>query len=94
MNPLELRDQGGHSETSKNDWIRLCASISYENKTAHKTSSRNSTLSIPIKFYVQCLLYYHHSQKYFTISENAPGIYDKEILFSFFSVIAMLNTTP
>ena len=28
MNPLELKDQGGHSETSKNGWIRLCASIS------------------------------------------------------------------
>ena len=28
MNLLELRDQGGHSETSKNGWIRLSASIS------------------------------------------------------------------
>ena len=27
-NPLELRDQGGHSETSKHVWIRLLASIS------------------------------------------------------------------
>ena len=46
-----------------------------------------------MKIYMRHLLYHHHSQKYFTISENAPGIYDKKILFSFFSVIAMLNAT-
>ena len=28
MDPLELRDPGSHSETSKNDWIKLCASVS------------------------------------------------------------------
>ena len=44
MNPLKLRDQSGYSETIKNDCIRLCASISEETKTAHKISSRNSTL--------------------------------------------------
>ena len=64
----------GHSEKSKNDWIRLCASISQETKTAHKISSRNSTSCIPIKIYVQSLLYHHHSQKCLAISENAPGI--------------------
>ena len=26
MNPLNLRDQWGYSETGKNGWIRLCAS--------------------------------------------------------------------
>ena len=26
--PLKLRDQGSHSETNKNGWIRFCASIS------------------------------------------------------------------
>ena len=26
MKPLELRDQWGHSGTSKSGWIRLCAS--------------------------------------------------------------------
>ena len=35
MNPLRLRDQRGYSETSKNGWIRLRASISQETKTAH-----------------------------------------------------------
>ena len=44
MNPLKLRDPWGYSKTSKNGWIRLCASISSEVKTAHKISSRNSTL--------------------------------------------------
>ena len=58
---------------SKNDWIRLCASISWETKFAHKILSRNSTLSIPIKMYVRSLLYHHHSQKYLTISEKVPG---------------------
>ena len=27
INPLELRDNGGDSETDKNGWMRLCASI-------------------------------------------------------------------
>ena len=40
MNPLKLKDQWGYSETGKNE----CASISYETKTAHKISSRNSAL--------------------------------------------------
>ena len=44
MNPLKLRDKWGYSETSKSDWIRLFVSISYETKTSHKISSRNSTL--------------------------------------------------
>ena len=44
MNPLKLRDQWGYSETSENGWIRLCSSISWETKTAHKISPRNSTL--------------------------------------------------
>ena len=44
MNPLKLRDQWGYSEASKNGWIRLCASISQETNSAHKISSRNSTL--------------------------------------------------
>ena len=44
MNPLKLRDQWDYSETNKNGWIRLCASISWETKTAHKISSGNSTL--------------------------------------------------
>ena len=44
MNPLNLRDQWGYSETSKNGSIRLCASVSWETKTAHKISSRNNTL--------------------------------------------------
>ena len=43
MNLWELRDQWRHSETSKNDWIRLCASISEETKTAHIVSTKNST---------------------------------------------------
>ena len=60
MNLLGLRDQGDHSETSKNDWITMRASISKENKTAHKTSSRNSTLNILIKIYVRPFLYHHH----------------------------------
>ena len=52
MNPFELRDQGDYSETIKNGWIRLCVSISQENKTAQETSSRKSALGIPIKIYV------------------------------------------
>ena len=51
---MKLRDQGGHSEISKNVWIRLCASIFWETKTAHKIISRNSALIIPIKIYVRC----------------------------------------
>ena len=43
MNLWELRDQWRHSETSKNDWIRLCASISEETKTARIVSTKNST---------------------------------------------------
>ena len=85
MNPLELRDQGDCSETSKNGWTRLCALIYLENITAHKTGSRNNTLSIPIKIYMRHLLYHHHSQKYYTISENAPGIYDEKIIAFLFS---------
>ena len=46
MNPLELRDQRGPSETIQNGWIRLCDSIFQETKTRHKISSRNSTMSI------------------------------------------------
>ena len=41
---MKLRDQWGYSETSENGWIRFCASISYETKTAHKISARISTL--------------------------------------------------
>ena len=44
MNPLKLKDQWGYSETSKNGWIILLASIAYETKAAQKISSRNSTL--------------------------------------------------
>ena len=44
MNPVKLRDQLGYSQTSKNDWIRLCASISLETKPAHNISFRNSAL--------------------------------------------------
>ena len=44
MNPLKLRDQRGYSKTRKKSWIRLCVSISKKTDTAHKISSRNSTL--------------------------------------------------
>ena len=44
MHPLKLRDKCDYSETSKNGWIGLTASISEETKTAQKISSGNSTL--------------------------------------------------
>ena len=52
MNSLVLIDQGFHSETRKNGWMILCASISSETKIAHKISSSESTLNIPIKIYL------------------------------------------
>ena len=59
------------------------------------TQNQFQTQHIPFKIYVWSFLYHHHSQKCFTVFENAPGIYDeKKIFFPFFSVIAMLNITP
>ena len=43
MEPLKLRDQWGYFETGNNSSIRLHGSISYEIKTTHKISPRNST---------------------------------------------------
>ena len=60
MNPLKLKDQWGYSETGKNDWIRLCSSISEETKIAHKISSRNSALG---KTKLISLVYGQGSQK-------------------------------
>ena len=48
--------ESGHYETSNSGWIRLHASVLLETKTIHKISSRNSTLSIPIKVYLQSSL--------------------------------------
>ena len=43
MDPLKLRDQWGYFQTGNNSWIRLHGLISYEIKTTHKISPRNST---------------------------------------------------
>ena len=43
MEPLKLRGQWGYFETGNNSSIRLNGSISYEIKTTHKISPRNST---------------------------------------------------
>ena len=60
MNSLKLRDQWDYSETSKNSWIRLWASILQETKAAHKNSSRNSTLG---ETKLICLVYGQDSEK-------------------------------
>ena len=51
-----MKSESGHYETSNSGWIRLHASVLLETKTIHKISSRNSTLSIPIKVYLQSSL--------------------------------------
>ena len=68
---------------NKKKWLDKILCFNFLRKQ-NKASSRNSTLSIPIKIYLRSLLCYHHSQKYFIISENTPGIYDKKIIVFLF----------
>ena len=53
-----------YSGSSKNEWIRLHASISYETKAIRKISSMKSILSIYIKIYLPSVVYHHQLQKY------------------------------
>ena len=76
MNPLKLRDQWGYYETNKNAWIRLRASVSEETKTAHKISSRNSTL-VHYQFYLILTVSIFQKKNYFakqTQKKNAKCI--------------------
>ena len=91
MKLLELRDQWRHSETSKNDWIRLCASISEETKTAHIVSTKNSTLIISIKIYL--LLKRLFLKWNITSSPYLEMLFVNiiKLLFLLFSVIAIFD---
>ena len=94
-----MRGETGHYETSNSDWIRLHASIPSETMNIHKIISRNSTLSIPIKVYLQSLLSSSSNEVFFTawtsyrttsesvksitLSWKAPSMYDMSNLLCF-----------
>ena len=95
-----MRSLSSHSGTSESGWIRLHDSISQETKTIHIIISLNSTLSIPIKIYLQSSLSPLSNEAIFTnrkshgtigsslksvtLSREVPGIYDIPDLFFFF----------
>ena len=89
------------------DWIRAHASISYETKTIHRISSRNSRLIIPIKIYLESLLSSSSKEAFFTggtshwttgssvksinLSQNVTVMYDMMTFFSFFALNAIFE---
>ena len=65
VNILELRGPWSQSGTGKSGWIILYASFSKETKAKQRIISRNSSLSIHIKIYLQSFVYHHHPHEYF-----------------------------